>query len=221
MNNWYSSNKSCVISHFLVTLKEKAIINLYKGGFSMLRRSSTLFILVLIFSVLLVGCKSTNSFGGDFLRDKTAMQNAVKEMKKQGGTPLMLFGDVSFNDNFISFRRQDSRNLEKIDQFIWSTESGWQPARHIVLTEEERNYIALNLYRVDDVNWESVVDFVNNAEKKAKDEGMKDAKVHSVTVHLDMARGKLEFNCNVSGKNQQAFVTGEVKSGGVRSIEFK
>lgn len=185
----------------------------------MLKRSGALFILVVFVMVLLAGCKTLNNFGGDLLKDKAAMKNLVKEMKKQGGTPLMLFRDVSIANNFVSFSRQDPRNMEKVDQFMWSTEAGWQPAKKVVLLDEEKEYINDSLYRVDDISWEAIVDFVENAEKKAKEEGIQGGKVSTVTVHLNIPTGKLSFKANVSGKTEQASVTGEVVSGWITKFE--
>ena len=187
----------------------------------MLRRSSTLFILVVLCGVLFAGCGQFNNFGGNVLKDETAIKNVVKEMKKQAGTPLVFFRDISISNNFISFSRQDPRNLEKVDSFIWSTESGWQPPRKVVLLDEEKEFLNDLIFRVDDVKWEALPVFVANAEKKAKEEGIKEGKIYTVTVHWDVAKGRLSFETSVVGKGNNAFVTGEVITGGVTKIEIK
>lgn len=97
----------------------------------MLKKSMAVVVMVMVFALALAGCGGSDgvmSKGyGDLFRDKAAINKAVTEIKaKGGGTPLMIFQSMHFGPEFINFSRQDPKNKENVDNFVWTPNTGWQ-----------------------------------------------------------------------------------------------
>ena len=97
----------------------------------MLKKSMAAVVMVMVFALALAGCGGSDgvmSKGyGDLFRDKAAINKAVTEIKaKGGGTPLMIFQSMHFGPEFINFSRQDPKNKENVDNFVWTPNTGWQ-----------------------------------------------------------------------------------------------
>ena len=104
----------------------------------MLKKSMAAVVMVMVFALALAGCGGSDgvmSKGyGDLFRDKAAINKAVTEIKaKGGGTPLMIFQSMHFGPEFINFSRQDPKNKENVDNFVWTPNTGWQGPKIVKL----------------------------------------------------------------------------------------
>ena len=105
----------------------------------MLKKSMAAVVMVMVFALALAGCGGSDgvmSKGyGDLFRDKAAINKAVTEIKaKGGGTPLMIFQSMHFGPEFINFSRQDPKNKENVDNFVWTPNTGWQGPKIVKLS---------------------------------------------------------------------------------------
>ena len=138
----------------------------------MLKKSMAAVVMVMVFALALAGCGGSDgvmSKGyGDLFRDKAAINKAVTEIKaKGGGTPLMIFQSMHFGPEFINFSRQDPKNKENVDNFVWTPNTGWQGPKIVKLSGGGK--LEDNLFNIDDVNWDAIPVFIAETEKLAKE----------------------------------------------------
>ena len=141
----------------------------------MLKKSMAAVVMVMVFALALAGCGGSDgvmSKGyGDLFRDKAAINKAVTEIKaKGGGTPLMIFQSMHFGPEFINFSRQDPKNKENVDNFVWTPNTGWQGPKIVKLSGGGK--LEDNLFNIDDVNWDAIPVFIAETEKLAKENGI-------------------------------------------------
>ena len=185
----------------------------------MLKKLLLVLAVVLVASSLLAGCGSDAVKGKDLLRDKAAIKEMVKQMKEKGGTPLMIFQHVNFTSDFVSFNRQDQKKLDNVDNFVWTANQGWQGPKAVKLTGDGK--LEDNLYNADEVNWEAIPDFISNAEKKAKEEGIDKAKIDGIQIYFTVRKGELSFSATIKGERKDASVSGDIKTGKVTYFRIR
>lgn len=169
---------------------------------------------------LLAGCGSSSSIKGkDVLRDKAAVQGLVKEMKEKGGTPLMLFQHVNISSTFVDFTRQDQKKPENVDYFVWTENQGWQGPKAVKLSGSGK--LEDNLYNSDEVNWGAIPVFVANAEKRAKEEGMENAKIDAIQVYFSVRNQQLSFSTTIKSERKDASASGDIKTGELTSFKIR
>ena len=179
-----------------------------------------LVVIALVSIGLLSGCGGGSAIKGkDLLRDKAAIKEMLKEMKEKGGTPLMLFQHVNVSSDFVNFTRQDQKKPENVDNFVWTANTGWQGPKPVKLTGSGK--LEDNLYNADEVNWEAIPDFVANAEKKAKEEGIEKAKIDGIQVYFSVREQKLSFSGTIKGERKDASVNGDIKTGAVTYFKVR
>ena len=185
----------------------------------MLKRTLLLVAVALVSIGLLTGCGGDSLKGKDLLRDKAALKKMTEEMKTKGGTPLMLFQHVNIDSDFINFTRQDQKKPENVDNFIWHAERGWQGPKAVKLKGDGK--LEDNLYNFDEVNWDAIPDFVANAEKKAKEEGIEKAKIDGIMVYFNVRDQKLSFSGTIKGERKDASVSGDIKTGEITYFKVR
>jgi hypothetical protein len=172
-------------------------------------------------AALLAGCggsSSKSAFGGDIMRDKAAIKKAAAGMKEQGGTPLMLFQHVNISSDFIRFSRQDQKKPANVDEFIWSSASGWRGPAAVRLTGSGK--LEDNIYNADKVNWEAIPVFYANAEKTAKEKGMEKLKIDGIMIYFNDP-DDIKFSATVKAERNEASVTGDIKTGEITYFKIR
>ena len=182
-------------------------------------------VMVMVFTLVLAGCGGSDgvmSKGyGDLFRDKAAINKAVTEIKaKGGGTPLMIFQSMHFGPEFINFSRQDPKNKENVDNFIWTPNTGWQGPKIVKLSGGGK--LEDNLFNIDDVNWDAIPVFITETEKLAKENGIDKASLgSSIMINFNVRKQTLSFSATVKGERKDAYSTGDVQTGKVTDFRVK
>ncbi len=156
---------------------------------------------------------------GDVWHDKAAVKKAVDEMKAKGGAPLMIFQNVNFSPEFISFKRQDQKKPENVDDFTWHASQGWTGPTPVKLSGGGK--LSDNLFNAEEVNWEAIPDFVAQVEKEAQAQGVDKAKISSIMVMFNVRGQKLYFSASVKGERKDASADGDVKTGKMTSFKVR
>lgn len=121
-----------------------------------MKKSVWAIVMVMVCALMLAGCGGsggsiTSKGYGDLFHDQAAINKAVAEIKtKGGGAPLMVFQNMHFGPDFINFSRQDPKNKENVDNFVWTPNTGWQGPKIVKLRGNGK--LADNLFNIDDVN---------------------------------------------------------------------
>lgn len=191
----------------------------------MLKKSMAAVVMVMVFALALAGCGGSDgvmSKGyGDLFRDKAAINKAVTEIKaKGGGTPLMIFQSMHFGSEFINFSRQDPKNKENVDNFVWTPNTGWQGPKIVKLSGGGK--LEDNLFNIDDVNWDAIPVFIAETEKLAKENGIEKASLgSSIMINFNVRKQTLSFSATVKGERKDAYSTGDVQTGKVTNFRVK
>ncbi len=156
---------------------------------------------------------------GDVYHDKAAAKKAYEEMKTKGGTPLMIFQNVLFRPDHISFKRQDQNKKENVDDFTWNPSNGWRGPSAVKLSGGGK--LEDNLFNADEVNWEAIPDFVAQVEKEAKDKGIEKAEISSVMVMMNVRQGTVYLTASVKGERKDASAEGDIKTGKMTSFRIR
>ena len=165
----------------------------------MLKKSMAAVVMVMVFALALAGCGGSDgvmSKGyGDLFRDKAAINKAVTEIKaKGGGTPLMIFQSMHFGPEFINFSRQDPKNKENVDNFVWTPNTGWQGPKIVKLS----------------------------GGGKLEENGIEKASLgSSIMINFNVRKQTLSFSATVKGERKDAYSTGDVQTGKVTNFRVK
>lgn len=164
---------------------------------------------------LLAGCgssdKDTAKGYGDVYHDKEAVKKAVSDMKKAGGDPLLVFQNILFSPDFISFSRQDNAKPENVDKFIWSPSNGWSKPAPVKITGD--GDMKDNVFNADEINWEAIPDFIAQVENAAKEKGFENPRLQRLMVQLLVRSSKIRFSIIVETDRKKATAYGDVKTG--------
>ena len=170
----------------------------------MLKKSMAAVVMVMVFALALAGCGGSDgvmSKGyGDLFRDKAAINKAVTE--------------------FINFSRQDPKNKENVDNFVWTPNTGWQGPKIVKLSGGGK--LEDNLFNIDDVNWDAIPVFIAETEKLAKENGIEKASLgSSIMINFNVRKQTLSFSATVKGERKDAYSTGDVQTGKVTNFRVK
>lgn len=203
----------------------------------MFKKLSVISAMILMVALLVAGCgdsKSGKDFVdgaksmiggsagyGDLYHDKEAIKKAVADIKSKGGSEeLMIFQSMQIGPEFISFRRQDPKNLENVDSFDWGPDSGWSGPKIVKLRGDGE--LADNLFNINAVNWEAIPVFVAEVEELIKKEDLTKGKFgKSIFIDFSVRSQKLQFRATVKGERKDAAVTGDITTGKVTSFKVK
>lgn len=180
---------------------------------------------------LLTGCGSSDKDGakgsdkkseaikgyGDVYHDKEAVKRAVSDMKKTAGDPLLVFQNLIFSPDFISFSRQDNAKPDNVDKFTWSPGNGWSKPAPVKITGD--GDMKDNVFNADEINWEAIPDFIAQVENAAKEKGLENPKLQNLLVQLLVRSGKIRYSIRVETDRKEASAYGDVKTG--KLTEFK
>ncbi|MDR0563622.1 MAG: hypothetical protein LBG78_01625 [Azoarcus sp.] len=182
----------------------------------------SLFFIAALCAVFLAGCSDSDKPSGDLLHDKAAIKKAVEGMKSAGGgTPLMIYQDVIWDTDYININRQDKDKPTNIDNFTYSSATGWQGPTPVTPKSEAK--LEESLFDADKVNWEAIAEFVARVEKEAQEENMEKIKIDNVMVVFkrDEKGIDLKFFATVKGENNEAVASGDTQTGELLDFEIR
>ena len=156
---------------------------------------------------------------GDVYHDKEAVKKAVADMKKTAGDPLMVFQNILFSPDFISFSRQDNAKPENVDKYTWSPGNGWSKPAPVKITGDGN--MKDNVFNLDEVNWEAIPDFISQVEKAAKEKGLENPKLQRLMVQLLVRSGKIRLSIRVETDRKEAHAYGDIKTGKMTEFSVK
>ena len=101
----------------------------------------------------------------------------------------MIFQSMHFGPEFINFSRQDPKNKENVDNFVWTPNTGWQGPKIVKLSGGGK--LEDNLFNIDDVNWDAIPVFIAETEKLAKENGIEKASLgSSIMINFNVKIGR-------------------------------
>lgn len=190
-----------------------------------MKKSVWAIVMVMVCALMLAGCGGsggsiTSKGYGDLFHDQAAINKAVAEIKTKGGAPLMVFQNMHFGPDFINFSRQDPKNKENVDNFVWTPNTGCQGPKIVKLRGNGK--LEDNLFNIDDVNWSALPVFIAETEKMAKEKGIDKASLGgSIMIDLNVRKQQLTFSATVKGERKDAYVTGDIQTGQVTNFRIK
>ena len=201
------------------------LVKLFFKECFVVKKSVWAIVMVMVCALMLAGCGGsggsiTSKGYGDLFHDQAAINKAVAEIKTKGGAPLMVFQNMHFGPDFINFSRQDPKNKENVDNFVWTPNTGWQGPKIVKLSGGGK--LEDNLFNIDDVNWDAIPVFIAETEKLAKENGIEKASLgSSIMINFNVRKQTLSFSATVKGERKDAYSTGDVQTGKVTNFRVK
>ena len=116
----------------------------------------------------------------DLLNQSGELQRAVKDFKSANGDSLMIFQSFVIYPTHVSFIRQDPKNKENFDNYVWHENTGWNdPKPEKTPTSDQINKQAFDL---TSFNFAMIPDLSKKALEEAKKQGVTDGKVGYMVI---------------------------------------
>ena len=137
---------------------------------------------------------------GDFLNQPGEIEKAMKDFGSANGDSLIVYRAFVIYPTHVSFSRQDPKNEENFDKYLWHENTGWNdPKPEQTPSPEDAKKWSFDLTTF---NFKMIPDLTKRALEAAKKEGLEDGKVEYMVIT------KRSF----SGTNQDVMIQIQVKN---------